>query len=360
MTQRRPSTLVLTYFLLLFILSILLMVRLLWPFASMLILSYLLSAISQPVYDFFHRRMPAGLASLLTCSLLVLLVFVPLIFFVVALSSEAYHLLEITKGTNIAETLSAYVQNNPFYLRFENLLQGYGFHLEMGQITTAISQFGTTAARFVYVQASIWAGNILTFILNFILMILIIFFLFIEREKLVNFLIHLSPLPDNHDQLLMDKFEKIAGAILVGNGICGVIQGLLGGFAFALLGFSSPILWGCIMGIMAFLPIVGIGAVLGPAALYLIIQGKIIQGMMLALFYILLSMGVEYLLKPKLVGGQVKMHTILVFLSIIGGLAAFGILGIIYGPLIITAFLTLFDIYIDNYERYITGEEEQP
>ncbi len=359
MTQRRPSTLVLTYFILLFILSMLLMLRLLWPFASMLILSYFLSSISKPVYDFLDRKMPSSLASLITCSLIVLLVFVPLIFFVVALSSEAYYLLQVTKGTNIAETLTAYVQNNPIYTRIDNLLIGYGFEVEMAQITSALSEFGTTAAKFIYTQASIWAGNILNFILNFMMMILIIFFLLIERDKLVNFLLHLSPLPDNHDQLLMDKFERIAGAILVGNGICGMIQGVLGGIVFAFLGFSSPILWGCIMGVMAFLPIVGIGAVLGPAALYLIIQGDLVQGIGLAIFYIFLSMGVEYLLKPKLVGNQVQMNTILVFLSIIGGLAVFGILGIIYGPLIITAFLTLSDIYIDNYERYITCEKEE-
>ncbi len=350
---------VLTYFILLFILSMLLLLRLLWPFASMLILSYFLTSISKPVYDYLDGRMPSSVASLITCSLIVLLIFVPLIFFVVALSSEAYHLLQVTKGTNLAETFSAYVQNNPIYIRLENLLEGYGFQVEMGQITSSLSEFGTTTAKFIYTQASIWAGNILNFILNFMMMILIIFFLLIEREKLVDFLLHLSPLPNNHDQLLMDKFERIAGAILVGNGICGVIQGVLGGFAFAFLGFSSPILWGCIMGIMAFLPIVGIGAVLGPAAIYLIIQGNIIQGIGMALFYIILSMGVEYLLKPKLVGDQVQMHTILVFLSIIGGLAVFGILGIIYGPLIITAFLTLSDIYIDNYERYVTCETEE-
>jgi predicted PurR-regulated permease PerM len=350
---------VLSYFIVLFILSILLLLRLLWPFTSMLILSYFLSAISKPVYEFLNQRLPSSLASGITCSLIVLLVFVPLIFFVVALSSEAYSLLQLTRGTNIAETLSAYVQHNILYLRLEALLEGYGFNVEMGQITGALSELGTAAVRFIYTQASIWAGNILTFILNFVMMILIIFFLLIEREKLVNFLLHLSPLPNNHDLLLMDKFERIAGAILVGNGICGVIQGIFGGLAFAFLGFSSPILWGCIMAILAFLPIVGIGAVLGPAALYLIIQGHLVQGVGMALFYIFLSMGIEYLLKPKLVGNQVQMHTILVFLSIIGGLAAFGILGIIYGPLIFTAFLTLYDIYIDNYERYITCEDEE-
>ena len=358
MSLQRPNNLVLTYFLVLFVISILLMLRLLWPFTSLLILSYLLTSLAKPVYTYLCRYLSTTFASLVTCSLIVVLVFVPLIFFVAALSTEAYQLFQATRGTNIAASVTSYILNNPIYIRVEALLAGYGIELEVEEFTSTLSDFSTDIAKFIYTQASIWAGNIITFILQFMMMILIIFFLLIEQEKLVNFLLHLSPLPNNHDRLLIRKFEKIAGAILVGNGICGVIQGVLGGLAFAVLQLGSPLLWGCIMGILAFLPIVGIGAILGPAAVVLILQGKIMQGLGLAIFYIFLSMTVEYLIKPKLVGNQVQMHTILVFLAILGGLAVFGIMGIIYGPLIITAFLTLSGIYIDNYEQYVTSGEE--
>lgn len=357
MTKRRPSNLILTYFLILFLLSAILLAQLFLPFASILILSYLLSSISEPIFVFLKQKLSPAFASLVTCSLIVILVFVPLVFFVAALSSEAYHLLQVTKGTNLAQEFTSYVQNNTIYIRLESLLTGYGITMEMEEISSNLSQFGTDVARFIYTQASIWATNIIGFILQFLMMILIIFYLLLEKEKLVAFFLHLSPLPNNHDRLLIRKFERITSAILVGNGICGVIQGVIGGFVFGFLGFGSPILWGGVMGVLAFLPIVGIGAVLGPAAIILIIKGEILKGLALALFYIVLSMSVEYFLKPKLVGDQVKMHTILVFLAIIGGLNVFGILGIIYGPLIITGFLTLSDIYIDNYEKYITSAD---
>ncbi|PIE72104.1 MAG: hypothetical protein CSA20_09495 [Deltaproteobacteria bacterium] len=128
---------------------------------------------------------------------------------------------------------------------------------------------------------------------------------------------------------------------------------MLGGAIFSILGISSPLLWGCIMAILAFLPIFGIGLVMIPAALILAINGKMGAGIFLFGFYLILSLSVEYLVKPKLVGSQVKMHTLLVFLSIIGGLSVYGVLGIFYGPLIITAFLTLSDIYLKKYDRYI-------
>ncbi len=357
MPSRRPNSLVLIYFIILFVLSILLLLRLLWPFFSLLILSYLLTSIAKPVYLYLCRHLSTSFASLVTCSLIVVLVFVPIIFFVAALSSEAYQLFQATRGTNIAETVTNYIQTNNLFVRLEGLLAGYGVVLEMDEFSSTLSDFSTDIAMFIYNQASIWAGNIITFILQFMMMILIIFFLLIEQEKLVNFLLHLSPLPNNHDRLLIRKFERIAGAILVGNGICGVLQGVLGGLAFAVLGLGSPLLWGCIMGVLAFLPIVGVGVILGPAAVILIIQGKLLAGVGLAVFYIFLSMIVEYLLKPKLVGNRVQMHTILVFLAILGGLSVFGILGIIYGPLIVTAFLTLSEIYIANYEQFVTGDE---
>ncbi len=108
-----------------------------------------------------------------------------------------------------------------------------------------------------------------------------------------------------------------------------------------------------VMGLLAFLPIIGIGIVFIPAAIYLFLKGRIAASIFFIIFYVVLSGGVEYFFKPKLVGQRVKMHTLLVFLSIIGGLKLFGILGIIYGPLVITAFLTLTDIYRSNYQTMV-------
>ncbi|MBT9448185.1 MAG: AI-2E family transporter, partial [Desulfobacterales bacterium] len=155
---------------------------------------------------------------------------------------------------------------------------------------------------------------------------------------------------------LLGKFHEMAGAILVGNGLAGVCQGILGGVAFALFGLSSPFLWGAIMAIMAFLPIVGISVVLAPAAIYLFLKGRITAGILLLIVYVVITIFIEYLLKPKLVGQKVKMHTLLVILSILGGLKVFGILGIIYGPLIVTAFLTLTKMYRTNYEAFVRDE----
>jgi predicted PurR-regulated permease PerM len=153
--------------------------------------------------------------------------------------------------------------------------------------------------------------------------------------------------------MLIDKFKGMAGAILIGNGFGGFIQGVLGGVVFWIFGLPSAFLWGVIMGLLAFLPIIGIGVVFIPTAVYLILKGKLAAGIFFVVFYLILSMGVEYVFKPKLVGQRVKMHPLLVFFAIIGGLKLFGIIGIIYGPLVVTGFLTLAEIYRSSYQTLV-------
>jgi predicted PurR-regulated permease PerM len=181
----------------------------------------------------------------------------------------------------------------------------------------------------------------------------VIFYLLIDGEKLISYIIEISPLPNEQEEKLIQKFNDMAGAILVGNGISGLIQGIAGGVLFWLFGLQSAFLWGVIMGLLAFLPIIGIGAIMIPAAIFLMLKGRIGAGIFFIIFYFIMSGGIEYIFKPRLVGHRVQMHTLLVFLAIIGGLKLFGILGIIYGPLVVTAFLTLADIYQANYRIII-------
>lgn len=337
------------YFLALFILTILLMGRLLWPFASILILSLLLVNLFRPVYLGLRRRSSPHFASLITCSLIVLLVFVPLTFFVIALSKEAMAYAQYLKDINLADQIKGLMQNNTLLASAQGRLADFGFTLRTDDLSANLSNYASDAALFLYVKARAWAANILMFMIAFALMIVIIFFLLVDSDRLLKFILRLSPLPSRQNQQLIQKFQEIAQALLLGNGICGLLQGVVGGLLFVSFDFSSPILWGMIMAVAAFLPIVGIGLVLLPAALIVLMKGFIGQAVFIVFFYLALSMSVDYLLKPQLVGRKVNMHPILVFLGILGGMQLFGLLGIIYGPLVITAFLTMSDIYLKNY-----------
>lgn len=345
---------VLRYFLILFLISILLTGRLFWPFLSILILSYLLTSVFQPIYNQLNRKLPEFFASLLTCTLVVLLVFIPLVFFVLALAQEAQNLYEWGRGAGASLGLKLLAfQESPLFVRLQESAALFGYSLEPENIGRALGDLARVVGLFLYNQASSWAANIMFFIFSIFLMILTIFFLLIEHDRLLNYILRLSPLPDDQERRLFAKFDEITGAVLIGNGICAVIQGVLGGFLFAVYALGPPVLWGAIMAVLAFLPIFGIGLVMMPAALLLGIKGNLTGALIIFVIYVFITITIEYFLKPKLVGSRVKMHTLLVFLSIIGGLSAFGFLGIIYGPLIITAFLTLAEIYLSSYDRYV-------
>ncbi len=348
-----PNPMRVRYFLLVFLISLFFLGRILYPFWSILVLSFILASLFRPIYLFFNKKLPDGFSSILTCLLIITLVFIPLVFFILALSNEALTVYHWGRDSRIWLKLQVFIQESPFVANIQEYFREVGFDFQPAQISESLSYVVKMGGLMLYNQASAWAANIAEFFFLFMMMILVIFFLLIDQPRLINFVIKVSPLPDDQDRLLVDKFEEIASAILKGNGICGIIQGVLGGVTFSILGLNSPILWGCIMGILAFLPIFGIGLVMMPAALILAFNDRISAGIFLFIFYLILSFSVEYLLKPKLVGDQVKMHTLLVFLSIIGGLSVYGVLGIIYGPLIVTAFLTLSDIYMEKYDYYI-------
>ena len=348
-----PSPASMKYFLLVFLISIFFFGRILWPFWSILVLSFLLTNLFRPIYSFTGKKMPDTLASALTCLLIIAIVFIPLVFFVFALTDEALNLISWGKDSGVVLKLQDFLQESPYVLQIQEQLKELGFKFNPTQVTDTFSYLVKNGGLFLYTQASGWAANILQFLFLFFIMILVIFFLLMDQPKLIAYMIRISPLPEDENHLLIAKFDEIANAILKGNGVCGLIQGILGGILFSILDLNSPLLWGSVMAVLAFLPIFGIGLVMIPTALFLALTDRMSEGIFIFIFYLIVSSSFEYLIKPKMVGTQVKMHTLLVFLSILGGMSVYGILGIIYGPLIITAFLTLSDIYLKRYDQRI-------
>jgi predicted PurR-regulated permease PerM len=269
--------------------------------------------------------------------------------FVGVLAGEAIGFLKLAQDAEIADQFMKLLAASSWLDRITGFFGRYGVTVTPQDITNGLAALGKFVGKFLLDQASTVTGNVLAFVVNFFFMLLITYFCFLDSPKLVQFIKDLSPLPDDQDQIILNKFKDMAGAILYGNGLAGLIQGVLGGGLFAAFAIPQPVLWGVIMGILAFLPIVGIGSVLVPAAIILFLQGRFVTAIIFLVFYVLVAPTVESILKPKFVGDRVKMHPLLVFLSILGGLRFFGILGVIYGPLVMTTFITLADIYQTSY-----------
>ena len=348
------------FFLTLFLITTVLMGWLLWPFFATIFLSLVVTGVFNPLYRLMAARVRPQIASIATCLVIFFVLFIPIVMFVGILSREAYGFYLMGKNAVLSDVIKNFFEHSQLLDRANDLLERFNLELSSVELNRAISQMGKVVGLFLYQQASAIASNVVDFVIYFFFMLMIVYFLLMDGDRLIAFMINLSPLPKEQDEKLIAKFKDIAGAILIGNGLGGLIQGTLGGFVFYLFGFNSPFLWGVLMSLLAFLPIIGIGLVFIPAAVYLFFSQRIGAGIFFITFYIILSGGIEYVFKPKLVGHRLQLHTLLVFLSIVGGLKAFGILGIIYGPVIVTAFLTLTDIYHTNYQKLVEPEEAGP
>lgn len=353
------NSIILWFFLACFFASIFLLGWLLLPFLSVLVLGAVVSGISYPGYRFLHARfgMRPFVAAFTICMLIFLLLLVPTVFFVGLLAQQAWGLYEMARGAAINEQINVLLHDSYILDRINAVLGHFNYAVTGDEIKRAASEIARFVGLFLYEQARAVATNTLAFVAYFFLMLLVVYFLLMDGERLMNFISDLSPLPPEQDRMLIDKFKDMSWAIVIGNGLGGLIQGLLGGATFWMLGFPRAFLWGVIMTLLAFIPIVGIGAVFIPAAIFLFVKGQIALGVVCVVVYVILSAGVDYYFKPKLVGHRVKMHPLLVFLAIIGGLKMFGILGIIYGPLVVTAFLTMAAIYSANYQGLVESKE---
>jgi predicted PurR-regulated permease PerM len=343
---------VFAFFIALFCISILLAGKLIAPFFAIIILGIVSTGVFNPVFKFLSKKLPPKIASVLTCLLVFFVVFIPVVFFVGVLSKEAFNLYVMAKDAVFSNQLKNLLESTPVLERVNELLVRAGIEktVTWDELVQPISEFGKLVGYSLFEQARFITSNVFNLVLYFGLMLVVVFYMLMDGDKVIRYMYDLSPLPDEHDKKLFGKFMDMAGAVLIGNGLGGLIQGFSGGVLFLFLGWNSPFLWGVIMGFLAFLPIVGIGIVMVPTAAILMLKSRFAAGVFVLIFYGVLSWGIEYLFKPKVVGNRVRMHPLIVFFAIIGGLKVYGILGIIYGPLIATLFLTLADIYFSSFQ----------
>ncbi|MCD4742575.1 MAG: AI-2E family transporter [Desulfobacteraceae bacterium] len=359
MGQNNSERDIFIFFLVLFAFSLFFTWKLIAPFFSIIILGIVCAGVSHGFYKVLVKKLKPPMASFIICVFVFFIISIPVLFFIGIVSKEAFGLYLMGKDAVFSDQLKELVRDTQLIERLNRILVYTGSEqkLSFDDLINPISELGKTVGFFLFEKARFLASNIFKFIFYFAFMLVVVFYFLIDNKKVVKFINDLSPLPDKDNEKLLRKFMDMAGAVLLGNGLGGLIQGFIGGCVFMMLGLNSPFLWGVIMGFLAFLPIVGIGLVLVPASILLLLQGRIASGVFLLIFYGVLSWSVEYIFKPKVVGDRVRMHPLIVFFSIIGGLKIYGMLGIIYGPLIITLFFTLSEIYFANYQVLIEPDK---
>ncbi len=342
------------FFLISLICSSALLVRLFWTYISAIVLALLIASISYPVYYFVKRLLRGrdNSAALITSFFILFVLVVPVGWFVGTLSNEAFDFYQYTSDSvSLKEIQKACQSDSIWAQRLRKIGQITGVEFTPDTVQKLANALGKQVGLFLYNQITSMASNILSLMIHFFLMIMTIYYLFRRGKELKDYIGQLLPVPHEQMEKVVDKFQETGKAIIVGNGLSGIAQGILGGFGFFLFGINSPFLWGTIMVLMAFLPIIGASIIFVPAAAILMLQGNVGAGIGFLIYNLFYSSIIEYLIKPRMIGKGMQMNSLLVFIGIIGGLKLFGILGIVYGPLIITIFLTLAEIYRLEYKQ---------
>jgi hypothetical protein len=215
----------------------------------------------------------------------------------------------------------------------------FGITLAPEWVERALLDTGRSLTQYLATRANAFLSSLLSTTLHVVITLFSIFYLFIHGDKLRTFIYKLSPLKHDEDQIFINKLGEVGRAILVGSGTSSALQGLFAGIAWVVVGLPSPVLWGILMAVAAFLPLVGIAAVVLPATIYLWVEGRPLAAVLFMVFCMGQSFFFEYGLKPRIMGSSMRMNNLLVFLSLLGGIMGFGMPGLIYGPLIMTLFL---------------------
>jgi len=313
---------------------VILAITILKPFISTILAAIVLSYLSYPLYRWLNQKLNRKtISALITVLVIVLVVTIPTVFAINALSKEIF------AGYLIAQQ---YLSTNTILFgepSFANFISD-----SLGKATATIF---STLTSYVISLPRIMANIFITIFLTY--------YLLKDGKQLLPYVKSIIPLKAVHQDMLLRRFNEVIYAVVYGNVVVAVIQGVLTSIGFFVLGVPSPLIWGIVTMLVSLLPFLGAVVVWMPAAVFLIIAGyssgegtMLLRGIGLVVYGFFVISSIDNILKPRLIGKRANLHPALVLIGVISGLTALGITGIIIGPVIIAMATTIIQIASKN------------
>ncbi|HMS83323.1 MAG TPA: AI-2E family transporter [Nitrospira sp.] len=202
--------------------------------------------------------------------------------------------------------------------------------------------------------------NTFALVTNFFMMLLILFFLFKDGRQWLSVLYDLIPMDESHKSKILARLDQTIRAVVKGMLVTAIVQGILAGAAYLALDVPFPIGLTALTIVLAPIPFCGTGLVWGPVALYLFWMGATGKALVMLVWGIGVVSMVDQLLRPWLIGQDVQIPVLPLVLSVLGGLALYGILGIFIGPIMISLLMTAVQIYREEYYLKPVGASASP
>ncbi len=347
-----------TWFFILLVTLGLIVAYLFHVFLSDVLMAILIGSLLRPLQIALERGMRSWVAASLMCGVVIVLLVGPMVYLAIALSAEAAALLDVARESVSVDKINAYLFGDGWLAaRARSAAKTFGVDYTPDTAKEFLLGGVATVAKFLYARLNAVLSNFLIFLFHLLIFVVCLFYFLLDAPQLRAFVQKNSPLPDDEDAMIIARFQAVGRAILWGNGIGSVVQGIFGGIALYAVGLPSPILWATVMAFAAFLPMVGISIVTIPATAYLALDGRYTAAILFFVSTSIVSFVFEHVIKTKLIGSSVRMHDAIILLSILAGLAVFGLMGLLYGPLVVALFLVLLELYQARYRSEIIAAE---
>lgn len=331
------------------------------PFFKPIILASIIVILFYPVYSWLEKKLtpllsrasgkhwlsPQYVSSFLsTLVVLVVLVFPSawIITETVRQISDIINALNVQENVSqllTAENYNLYVQ--PYLQRIES---DYGIVVNLPKYATAMASWLTEVVSHAFPQIFIGTAGV---VFNFFIMVVGVYFLFIEGPRLVRLAFDLSPLSVAHEKRLGRQFKNVIDATVLGYLVTSFVQGVLAAVMFKFTGLSSWVVLGAMTFFMSMVPIVGAAGVWIPVSLWFFLTGNYTGGIINVVWGAAVISGIDNFLKPIIIQGKTKIHPLLVFFSLFGGITFFGPIGIIFGPVVTSLLIASIRIYREEY-----------
>lgn len=323
--------------------------RLALPFLAPLTWAVVLAVGFVPVHRWIESRFRSdNLAAFVSVLAAVLVVAVPVLLVAQQLIREAAngaaYVEELLRTSDWRDALAGYPRVLDLVVWVEQRFDPAGL-------------VGTLARWLTSQSRSLLAGSVAQAV-NVVLTFYLLFYFLRDRRRFVAGAIDLSPLEQHEAQHVIDRFVDTVYAIIFGTLIIALVQGTLGGLMFWWLGLPTPVFWGAVMGLLAIVPVLGAFVVWVPAAVLLAVNGEWLSAAILAVWGGVIVASVDNLLFPVLVGNRLKLHTIVAFVGIVGGIVFLGASGLVLGPAIVAVTIALIEVLRRRFDGMLLRRDD--
>lgn len=306
------------------------------PFLSALALAAVIVTISHPLYRNIIPYMPKqnhSLAAFVSTVVVFVVGILPIVLMATLVVNEV---IDFYKESDSAGGLTITNLTSGIETQVQRIVPDFQINLE--------DQIQLSAQWFTGNLASIFAGTVSTFFMFFIALVASFYF-FRDGKELLQVVIKASPLPDEEDQEIFDRLAKAIRAVATGTLLVAIIQAILATTGMLVAGVDRAVLLGGLVAIAAMIPGIGTGVVMIPVVVVLFLTGNIIPAVGLLIWSVAAVGLVDNFIGPQLMSRGNNMHPFIILISVLGGLSLFGPIGFLIGPVVVTLFLVLLEIY---------------